>query len=245
MLKRKFRLLVPLLIVLFGFQSLTGCGLTGIFEANSNDLPDHAALPNAGEPQVLPDQAVFVSQAALQNRVNEPEYDLIIINGRVIDPETGRDEISHVAIKDGVISKISTDPDSVRAGAVRVIDAAGLVVAPGFINTHTHEGKVKDLITLDFLADCTRYYVQDGITFWLDGDCGMSPTGVNILAGEDTARVWGNYQQPMSEFFDEAEKLALHNNCGFKSGNITLRSNMGLRQGEGENEEQIRQMQAI
>ncbi len=242
MLNRKFHLLVPLLIVLLSFQ---GCGLQGLFEANTNDLPDHAALLNAEEQKDLPDEGVFASHASLQNGVNEPEYDLIIINGRVIDPETGRDEIANVAVKDGVISKISTDPDSVRSGAVRVIDAAGLVVAPGFINTHTHEGKVKGLITLDFLEDCTRYYVQDGITFWLGGDCGMSPTGVNILADEDTTRIWGMYQQPMREFFNEAEKLDLYNNCGFKSGNMTLRSHMGLRQGESENEEQIRQMQAI
>lgn len=245
MFNRKFRLSVLLLILLFSFQFISGCLPEGFSKANAGEVPGQVNMLNDLTQQELHDEGTFVSFESLQGGDNELYYDLIVINGRVIDPETGRDEIAHLAVKDGVISKISTDPDSVRAGAVRVIDADGSVVAPGFINTHTHEGQIEELNILDYLQDCTRYYVQDGITTWLGGDCGVSPTGVNIPTDEDTNIAWGTYQQPMSEFLDEAEKLALYNNCGFKSGNMTLRSNMGLRHGENESEEQIRQMQAI
>lgn len=61
-------------------------------------------------------------------------YDLAIIGGRVMDPETGADRIANVGIRDGTIVAITTDA---LAGA-RVIDAKGLVVAPGFIDIHSH-----------------------------------------------------------------------------------------------------------
>jgi len=61
-------------------------------------------------------------------------YDLVINNGRVIDPETQYDAIASVGISDGRIVKISKKP---LKGA-ETVDATGLVVAPGFIDTHFH-----------------------------------------------------------------------------------------------------------
>ena len=62
------------------------------------------------------------------------DYDLVILNGRVIDPETLYDDIANVGITDGRIVTISKDP---LKGA-ETVDATGKIVAPGFIDTHFH-----------------------------------------------------------------------------------------------------------
>ncbi|MDG1783514.1 MAG: amidohydrolase family protein, partial [Porticoccaceae bacterium] len=62
------------------------------------------------------------------------DYDLVIANGRVIDPETGLDGVRFIGINNGSIEIISTDP----IDGSEVIDAKGLVVAPGFIDIHSH-----------------------------------------------------------------------------------------------------------
>ena len=62
------------------------------------------------------------------------QYDLVIEGGRVMDPETALDAVRNVGISDGKIVHISEKPLSGR----RVIHAAGLVVAPGFIDLHQH-----------------------------------------------------------------------------------------------------------
>lgn len=60
---------------------------------------------------------------------------LVIKNGRVIDPASGHDGIADVGIEDGRIAALG--PNLETAGA-EVMDASGLVVAPGFIDMHTH-----------------------------------------------------------------------------------------------------------
>jgi len=59
---------------------------------------------------------------------------ILIRNGRVIDPSQGLDANVDVLIEDGVVSKV----DKKIKSNVDVIDADGLVVAPGFIDIHTH-----------------------------------------------------------------------------------------------------------
>jgi dihydroorotase len=61
--------------------------------------------------------------------------DLLIRNGRVIDPASGRDGGLDVLIVDGRIADVRA---GIRAEAARTIDASGLVVAPGFIDMHVH-----------------------------------------------------------------------------------------------------------
>src|ERR1700741_1377600 len=61
-------------------------------------------------------------------------YDLVIANGRVIDPETNLDAPRGVGISGGTVRAVSTKPLQGRA----TIDAKGLVVAPGFIDLHEH-----------------------------------------------------------------------------------------------------------
>ncbi len=62
------------------------------------------------------------------------QYDLVLEGGRVMDPETALDAVRNVGIRDGKIARVSAAPISGR----RTIHAAGLVVAPGFIDLHQH-----------------------------------------------------------------------------------------------------------
>ncbi|MFK7731799.1 MAG: amidohydrolase family protein [Pseudomonadales bacterium] len=61
-------------------------------------------------------------------------YDIVIQNGRVIDPESRLDAVRDMGIRDGLITKISKR----KLRGDRVIDAKGLIVSPGFIDTHNH-----------------------------------------------------------------------------------------------------------
>ena len=62
------------------------------------------------------------------------DYDLVINNGRVMDPETMHDSVANVGIKDGRIAVITKN----KIKGKETLDAKGLVVAPGFIDGHQH-----------------------------------------------------------------------------------------------------------
>ena len=59
--------------------------------------------------------------------------EVVIRGGRVVDPASGRDEIADVLVRDGLVAGIGTGLD-----APEVVDATGKVVAPGFVDMHTH-----------------------------------------------------------------------------------------------------------
>lgn len=61
-------------------------------------------------------------------------HDVVITGGRVIDPESGLDGVRSVGIRDGKVVTIATG----ELTGAKVIDATGLVVAPGFIDLHAH-----------------------------------------------------------------------------------------------------------
>lgn len=90
-----------------------------------------------------------------------PEFDVVITNGRVIDPETGLDGIRHLGISDGSIVSISETP---LTGA-RTIDASGMVVAPGFIDLHAHGQNIGDY----------RMQAAQGVTTMLELESGILP----------------------------------------------------------------------
>ena len=61
-------------------------------------------------------------------------YDLAVLNGRVMDPETKLDAVRNIGVKDGRIVVITKDKIKGRES----INAKGHVVAPGFIDMHDH-----------------------------------------------------------------------------------------------------------
>jgi N-acyl-D-amino-acid deacylase len=105
---------------------------------------------------------------------SRPQYNLLIKNGRVVDG-TGNPWIhADVAIKDGKIAKVG-DVDSTEAE--QVIDASNKIVAPGFIDVHTHvEGDLERIPTAD-------NFLRMGVTTVVTGNCGTSVVAVGDYLG--------------------------------------------------------------
>jgi len=102
-------------------------------------------------------------------------YDLVIRGGRVLDPETGLDAVRDVGITGSKIAAISAEP---LAGA-RIIDARGLVVAPGFIDLHQHGQD----------PDSQRLKAFDGVTTALELEIGASDVAAFLRIHEGTSLV--------------------------------------------------------
>src|SRR5918999_4942213 len=102
--------------------------------------------------------------AAAQPAQRAPaRLDIVLVGGRVLDPETGLDAVRHVGIRNGRIAAIT----SARTipSARDTVDVRGLVVAPGFIDLHSHG---QDSINYAFLA-------RDGVTTALELEIGTYP----------------------------------------------------------------------
>jgi len=92
------------------------------------------------------------------------DYDLVIKNGRVMDPERNFDAVANVGINNGYITTISNEPLTGH----ETIDAKGMVVAPGFIDLHVHG---MDPYGFKLLA-------RDGVTTALEIEVGAYPVDV-------------------------------------------------------------------
>jgi N-acyl-D-aspartate/D-glutamate deacylase len=91
--------------------------------------------------------------------------DLVIYGGRVIDPESGLDAVRNVGVRGGKIVEITENPLEGKA----VIDAKGLVVAPGFIDPHEHGQEPRNY----------QFQAHDGVT-----------TSLELEAGTDDVAAW-------------------------------------------------------
>ena len=60
---------------------------------------------------------------------------ILIKNGRILDPATGTDMVGEILIEDGKIAEVG---EKLEAEAERVVDAAGCYVMPGLIDLHVH-----------------------------------------------------------------------------------------------------------
>ena len=117
------------------------------------------------------------------------DYDLVINNGRVIDPETLFDDIANVGIKDGRIVAITKEA---LTGA-ETVDATGHIVAPGFIDTHFHFQMpvgyslgLRDGLTtsMDFEMGCAGSYMAQ----WYEDRAGVTQANYGCAVSHEFAR---------------------------------------------------------
>src|SRR5262244_1221377 len=93
-------------------------------------------------------------------------FDLLIRNGRVVDGTGSPWYRGDLAVRGDTIARIAPRID---APAARVIDAGGKVVAPGFIDLHTHARRGI------FQVPTADNYVRQGVTTLIEGPDGSSP----------------------------------------------------------------------
>jgi len=105
-----------------------------------------------------------------------PEYDIAIINGRIVDGTGNPWFYGSVAIKNDRIVRVGAVD---TAAAARVIDARGMIVAPGFIDVHTHvEGSLSNNPTAD-------NFIYMGVTSIVTGNCGSSATRIGDFLSQN------------------------------------------------------------
>jgi N-acyl-D-amino-acid deacylase len=97
-----------------------------------------------------------------------PRYDVLITGGTVVDGSGATGRRADVGIRDGRIAAIGSLG---RAGAVETIDASRLVVAPGFIDVHTHADDIAE-------TPLAENFVRMGVTTIVAGNCGGSALDV-------------------------------------------------------------------
>ncbi|HJS55193.1 MAG TPA: D-aminoacylase [Chitinophagaceae bacterium] len=159
----------------------------------------------------------------------QSQYDVLIINGKIIDGTGNSWFYGDVAVKDGKIVYVGKTNN---AAASKVIDAKGLIVAPGFIDVHAHiEGGI-------FETPAAGNYIYDGVTTVVTGNCGGSAedlnrffsrldsikTSINIasLIGHNTVRrlAMGLNEKPASP--DEQKKMEELVALAMKDGAVGL-----------------------
>lgn len=172
----------------------------------------------------------------------EPTYDLVVLDGRVMDPETGLDAVRNVGINGGVIATIT---EGTITGNEE-IDASGLVVSPGFIDTHFHWTRpigykfaLRDGVTtaMDLEAGAYGPRVDD----WYQMHANRSQVNYGTSSGHEFARTKVTQKLPDEDLLDAPYSVVLGRGAGIlwsdqvldlESGNRMLSIiDEGLRQG--------------
>ncbi len=143
----------------------------------------------------------------------QPNADILIKNGRIIDGTGNNWYRADLAIQNGKISAIGKQ---LPHTAAKTIDANGHFVVPGFIDVHAHiEGGIFDRPTAD-------NYIRDGVTTVVTGNC-------------------GNSADDLGKFFEKIDSIKTSINVASLAGHNTIRRlGMGLQDKKPTPEEQNR-----
>jgi N-acyl-D-amino-acid deacylase len=170
----------------------------------------------------------------LAGTVPAAQFDCLIRNGRVVDGTGNPAFFADVAIKNGRVVQIG----KITGSADKEIDAKGLIVAPGFIDVHTHADEVGDADAKPFERRAENF-LRMGVTTLVVGNCGGSALDVakffaavasngispNVctLIGHNTVRekaMGGSFDRPPSP--DELAKMKGYVEQAMKDGAVGL-----------------------
>ena len=187
----------------------------------------HKTEPRAGSSGVqhpafwaLVDKIVAARTGALPQpaRSGVPVYDVIVRNGTVLDGTGAAGVRADVAIVGNRIVRVSPTPLD-PAEAARVIDANGLIVAPGFIDLHTH---LEPLLQLPGAES----HVRQGVTLALGGPDGGGP--------------W-----PFGAYLDTADRAGLGINVAYLAGHNTIRRQVMGTENRAPTDAELARMRAM
>jgi hypothetical protein len=131
------------------------------------------------------------------------EYDIVILNGRVMDTETEFDDVRNVGIKDGRIATITEGEISGQ----ETIDASGLVVAPGFINLEVH----------GLGPWGVKVNLRDGVTTQMDFEIGAVNIDEWYAARE--GRTQANFGTVVGQEFS---RMRVHDGLALEGPNVSM-----------------------
>lgn len=152
-------------------------------------------------------------------------YDLVIRGGLVYDGLGGAPKLCDIAVEKGVIVRVGEIPETGK----KEIDAKGLCVTPGFIDSHSHgDGSVRKTPLMECVA-------EQGITTALTGQCGSSIYPVPSLGPDQSAK----------EFFDELKKHRSGMNFAMFVGHSALRKTVMGKSMDEPTPEQMAQMKKL
>jgi hypothetical protein len=104
---------------------------------------------------------------------------MILLQGRVIDPESGFDQVCDVVLKDGTIDFVGKLSEYTGNRSYETIDCEGLAVVPGFIDTHAHGQD----------EESSRLQACDGVTTHLEMEFGAFPVSSFYESRENKAPI--------------------------------------------------------
>ena len=163
-------------------------------------------------------------------------FDLVIKNGFILDGTGSDGYVADLGIKDGKIAKIGENLDGEK-----VIDATGLTVTPGFIDSHSHsDGYV-------FSQPDMIDKVEQGITTAIGGQCGgsIAPSEQKIKTNVDGFEFHEDALKTIGTFFDATENFPQGVNLATFIGHRNLRAvTMGL-DNRDPSEEELEAMKEI
>ncbi|MEV7908250.1 N-acyl-D-amino-acid deacylase family protein, partial [Streptomyces anulatus] len=141
-------------------------------------------------------------------------HDLLLSRGTVHDGFGGPARDADVAITEGRVVAVGRDLGPAR----RVIDVSGLVVAPGFVDPHSHSD------TVPFLAEPQPFKLYQGVTTEIVGNCGFScgpadPETAGFMPAELASESFTTF----GDYLDAAQAAGPSNNLAVLVGHNTLR----------------------
>src|SRR5215472_6738072 len=178
------------------------------------------------------------------------KYDLIIRRGIVVDGSGATRFPADVAIKNGRIADLITPADRTQVSAAEQIDADGLVVAPGFIDLHSHSDWVAPIAEHPAIL---KAFLKQGVTTFVGGNCGFSVAPVrrerSKMLDESgqmlSERKFDWEWQTVSEFGAHLKRDGIALNIAHLAGHGSIRlCVMGADAGDP-SREQLREMQSM